>query len=220
MGSHKNHQPTLLRFYHKYLCEEDTAAFITEVAAHYQLSTLAVLARRGGRIERRAAIFALGLLGGYESNPILGEALRDSDRGVRLLADRGIRDLWMRQSGESARRRLCRIIRLNTCQRFSEADYASSELLRTFPDYAEARNQRSVARHNQSDWSGALADCHIALEINKYQFDAAAGAGFCHMALDAPEEALACFQHAVGIHPGLEIIRLRVKQLQQALEEL
>jgi tetratricopeptide (TPR) repeat protein len=216
----KSQQTTLLRFYHKYLCEEDTAQFITEVSARYDVSTLGSLARRGGRLHRRAAIFAIGFLGDFSLNDVMGAALSDSDRGVRMLADHGIRSLWMRQCGSPASHALARIIRLNSCERFEDAEFSSSELIQSHPDFAEAWNQLSIARHNQADWYGSLDDCSVALELNPYHFEAAIGAGSCYLALDSPEDALASFQQAIRIHPGLEAIRVRVKQLQQALEEL
>ena len=42
---------------------------------------------------------ALGFVGDFSQNAALGRALHDRDRGVRLLADNGIRQLW-RRDGE------------------------------------------------------------------------------------------------------------------------
>ena len=84
-------RPTLERLYHRYLETEDTAAFVGAVARHYLLTTLERLATGGNHTSRRAAIMALGFLGDYSQSAILGRALTDRDRGVRLLADSGIR---------------------------------------------------------------------------------------------------------------------------------
>lgn len=220
MTANNSKQNALFRFYHKYLDGEDTARFISDVATCYDIATLARLAQGGDCLQRRAAILAIGFLGNYDLNDVMGKALSDPDRGVRMLADHGIRNLWVCQHGTPMRHALTRIMRLNTCGRFAEAESVSSKLVELYPDFAEAWNQRSIARHNQSDWYGALDDCGVTLGLNPYHFETAIGAGSCCMALDCPEDALIIYQEAIRIHPDLEAIRVRIKQLQQTLEEL
>src|SRR5206468_2954144 len=86
----------LENMYEQYLASQDSTAFIKSVSSRYNCGTLERLAAYGPRTVRRAAVLALGILGGYESNGALGRALLDRDRGVRTLAENGIRALWCR----------------------------------------------------------------------------------------------------------------------------
>src|SRR5262245_15571393 len=102
--------PRLARFYHRYLSDEDSARFVRSVADYYMTSTLSRLAMRGDRATRRAATLALGFLGDYQINAVLGRALQDSDRGVRLIAESAVREVWKRDGTEEHQKRLDLII--------------------------------------------------------------------------------------------------------------
>ena len=94
--------PLLDAFYQRYLTDETSARFVAEVSRHYTLGTLARLAAGGSRTTRRAAVLSIGFLGSFECNDLLGRALHDSDRVVRLLAENSIRELWYRDGSEAA----------------------------------------------------------------------------------------------------------------------
>ncbi|HEV3022309.1 MAG TPA: HEAT repeat domain-containing protein, partial [Pirellulales bacterium] len=95
--------PYLDSLYQWYLDDADTARFVSRVSAAYTIGTLERLAQCGARSVRRAAVLALGSLADYESNAILGRALNDGDRGVRMLAESGLRSLWCRWGDEDQR---------------------------------------------------------------------------------------------------------------------
>src|SRR5690606_37653483 len=111
----------------------------------YTLATLERLAEMGTRMSRRAAVLALGFLADYESNAVLGRALCDEDRGVRLLAENGIRELWRRAGNEDQQQEIGIIIRLNASRQYLEAVIRSDHLIDEAPWIAEGWNQRAVA---------------------------------------------------------------------------
>ena len=77
----------LLRFYHRYLSDSDTARFIASVSGRYTRATLERLVQSGDTYSRRAAALALGLVGDGRSNVVLGPLLRSADRKLRLVVD-------------------------------------------------------------------------------------------------------------------------------------
>ena len=79
----KLRMPRLLGFYSRYVEDRDTAAFVKDVLPRYNGGTLQRLAQHSRREVRRGAVFALGLIGEYETNHTLGCALLDADRTVR-----------------------------------------------------------------------------------------------------------------------------------------
>ena len=94
--------PVLAELYQQYLVDQDTAAFVHRTTQRYTVATLARLIATADRSVRRAAVLSLGYLADYESNPVLGMALVDPDRGVRLLAETAVRAVWCRVGSRDA----------------------------------------------------------------------------------------------------------------------
>ena len=212
-------RPDLERLFSRYLKTEDTAAFIQAVAGQYLPSTLERLATGGNYISRRAAIMAIGFLGDFSHNAILGRALSDTDRGVRLLADSGIRQLWRRDGSRSQQEKLARICRLNQNEQYADAIHEAGVLIGEAPFFAEAWNQRAVAHFASQQFEKAASDCHQTLERNAYHFGAAVGLAHCYLRLDNPAAALENFRRALRLNPDIEEIRGQIKMLAKSLEE-
>lgn len=214
----KPRRTSLERLYHRYLETENTAAFITGVSERYLLSTLERLAWGGGHVLRRAAVMAVGFLGDYSHNAILGRGLNDKDRGVRLLADSGIRQLWRRDGNTSQRQALSRICRLNQNDQYRQTIREATSLIDEVAHFAEAWNQRAVAYFALREFEDAANDCHQTLELNAYHFGAAVGLGHCYLQLDEPFAALENFRRALALNPDLEDVRGQIEMLERTLE--
>jgi tetratricopeptide (TPR) repeat protein len=212
--------PVLVIYYNRYLTNQDCALFVKRVTRRYSCSTLERLVGVGDHVTRRAAVFALSLLGDYDSNAVLGRALVDRDRGVRSIAESGIRELWRRVGSRDERETLCRVSNLNDERRHSEAARLATQLIRTAScDIAEAWCQRGMAHYHLGQYDAAIRDCHQALEINPYHFTAAAGMGQCYLLQDNPVAALEAFRRALRLNPGLEQVRAQVVRLQRSLKK-
>jgi tetratricopeptide (TPR) repeat protein len=208
----------LERLYHRYLETENTAAFVRAVSQQYLLSTLERLATGGNHVSRRAAIMAIGFLGDYSHSAVLGRALTDRDRGVRLLADSGIRQIWRRDGNRAQQERLALICRLNNNEQYREALRAAEALLDQAPWFAEVWNQRAVAHFALQRFEDAANDCYQTLELNPYHFGAAVGMAHCYLHLDEPLAALENFRRALRLNPDLEDVRGQIELLERALE--
>ncbi len=209
---------SLERLYHRYLETENTAAFVKAVSEKYLLSTLERLAMGGSNVLRRASVMAVGFLGDYSHNHVLGRALTDDDRGVRLLADSGIRQLWRRDGSWRQQECMSRICRLNQNDQYDEAIYVAANLIDEAPHFAEAWNQRAVAQFAMRRFEDAANDCQQTLELNAYHFGAAVGMGHCYLQLDEPFAALENFRRALSLNPDLEEIRGNIGLLERTLE--
>jgi tetratricopeptide (TPR) repeat protein len=197
---------------------ESTAEFIQAVSGAYLVSTLERLARGGRHVTRRAAIMALGFLGDFRQNATLGRALHDRDRGVRLLADNGIRQLWRRDGSIRQQQLLARIIRLNNNEQYAESIREAGALIDDAPGYAEAWNQRAIGHFARQQFEEAANDCHQTLELNAYHFGAAVGMAHCYLHLDEPFAALENFHRALSLNPDLEDVKGQIETIQRALE--
>lgn len=210
--------PLLDKIYQRFLNEESSADFIHQVSTKYNLATLERLAKGGGHITRRAAVLAIGFLGSFENNEVMGGALNDSDRAVRMLADHGIREIWQRQGTQSQQQALKMIQRLVDQSRMDEVISAATELLQANPEFGEAFNQRAIAYCAKGNYQAALIDCREALQCNRFHFPAAIGLAHCCMQIDEPSGALAGYRLALNINPDLDSVRRQVSRLERMLE--
>src|SRR6516162_4237709 len=89
---------------------------------------------------RRAAVLALGMVGGMGSNGMVAAHLRDGDRIMRRLAADALWSMWFRAEGDEAYHELRRLSRLPDAR---EAVAGLSGLIQRHPEFAEAFNQRA-----------------------------------------------------------------------------
>jgi tetratricopeptide (TPR) repeat protein len=218
MSNAQPSQPLLLDLYANFLKSQDTVSLIYLVSKRYTPSTLERLAQHGNCEIRRAAVFTLGFLGDFAVNPVLGNALNDSDRSVRLLAGMAIRSVWNRDGNKDQRKQLTEIIRRNAIKCYTEAHQLAASLLEEAPWFAEVWYQRGSARFQLEDFAGAIRDFHRTLELNPYQFVAATAIGQAYLRLDNPVSTLNAFRHALRLNPDQEKIRAQVAELTRRID--
>ncbi|MCL4202731.1 MAG: tetratricopeptide repeat protein [Pirellulaceae bacterium] len=213
-----NRIPLIDRFYLRFLDDEDSAEFIRCVSKHYLPATLEQLARFGQRLSRRGAVLALGFVGNYSANPVLGHALRDSDRAVRVLAENAIREVWCRDGSEEQRQQLSVLVRLNDGYQFEESLELASLLIQQAPRFAEAWNQRAIAHYRLGQFESAANDCQQTVELNPFHFGSIVGMAHCYLEMGEGFAALECFRRAVEVNPGLEAVQSQIEFLERALD--
>jgi len=211
-------QPRLLTFYQDYLARPDCSTFASRVGDFYSVGTLQRLTNHPRREARRAAILALGCLGDYDANATLGMALLDEDRTVRILAENGIRQVWIRAAEGMDRVVLETIIRLNAARQFEKVLRMAGGLIARLPGYAEAWNQRGYAHHALGHYDDSVRDCQETLEINPYHFIAAVGMGRAYLELKNALAALESFRRALRLYPDLEGVRAQADRLARLVE--
>lgn len=210
--------PLIASLYARYLEDRDAAALVRKLEGHYTQGTLERLTTHPLREVRRAAALALGFIGDYEANSVMGRALLDGDRSVRMLAESGIRSVWIRAGNEAQRQQLAIITRLIAAQRYEEAIRRADKLVAQAPWFAEAWNQRAIAYFSLARYADSIRDCHETLEINPYHFGAAAGMGQAYLRLGNHASALEAFRRALRLNPDLEGVRVQVVRLAKLVE--
>lgn len=210
----------LLTYYQRYLNDGETAQFIAAVARKYSVNTLQRLVASGDRFSRRAAALALGLLGDVYSCSVLGPLLRSRDRKLRLVVDDAMRAIAAREGTANERQQLELIVRFNECGNFERSVELATQLIEASGGTAEVFHQRSLALFQLDFVSQAIEDCRQALKLNEFHYAAMVGLGHCHLELGDLLESLFWFRRAVEVYPDLEPVRLQIRRLEKAIQEL
>lgn len=210
----------LLTFYQRYLNDGETAQFIASVACHYSVGTLQRLILNGDLYSRRAAALALGLIGDLSCTAVLGPLLRSNDRKLRLVVDDALRAISAREGTSAQRQQLELIVRCNECGNFEKTIELATEIIDSSGGTAEVFHQRSLALFQMDAVEHAIEDCRQALKLNEFHYAAMVGLGHCHLELGDLLESLFWFRRSLEIYPDLEPIRLQVRQLEKAIQEL
>jgi len=209
-----SHDPLLVSYYESFLRDQDTDAFCAHVQARYTEGTLDRLVRSGDTQARRAAVLALGLFGSYASHAAVAHALGDPDPVVRDLATSALWAIWFRADSPKNNATLKQVAGLISRQRLEEAETLASRLIDRAPTFAEAYNQRAIARFLQGRFADSVADCQRVLERNPYHIGALAGLGGCYLQLDRRAEALQTFRRALKLQPHNADLRKTVATLE------
>jgi tetratricopeptide (TPR) repeat protein len=212
-------KPLLASMYRQYLADKDSQAFARRVNGHYLPGSLERLLCSGQRPARRAAALALGLVGDFRSNSVLGQALGDNDRTVRLLAETALRSVWCRDGRPADRKRLAAVMLFNAERRHREALASADELIARAPDLAEAWNQRAIAQFGLQQYHTAARDCQRAAQLNPFHFGALAGLGQCYLRLGNDLWALESFRRALAINRELDGVRSSISMIERRLEK-
>jgi tetratricopeptide (TPR) repeat protein len=204
----------LVEYYETFLRDHDIDAFQNRVQARYSEATLARAVQMGDTKARRAAVLALGLVGGYQVNDVVGRALRDPDPAVRNLADNALWAIWFRADSPENNETLEKVRALIARQRPDLAIELATRLIARSPRFAEAFNQRAIALFTLGQFQESAADCRRVLELNPYHVGALGGLGQCYLRLDLRREALKTYRRALKLQPYSEGLREFVATLE------
>jgi len=211
-------RPLLVHHYERYLVDQDIDSYVRRVSSSYTPGSLQRLATIGDRSARRGAVLGLGRLADYRANRTLGRALTDSDRGVRTLAESGIRRLWMRIGSPAQQRYLVAVAEHLEEKEYDRAVQLATGLVEDAPWIAQGWYFRGKAFFQMEQHNAAMRDCHQALEVNAYHFLAASVMGQAYVLMGNPVAALESFRRALRLNPNMEEVRAQVIRLQRTLK--
>jgi tetratricopeptide (TPR) repeat protein len=209
----------LVDYYESFLKDQDIDTFRQNVATRYTGGTLGRLLQSGTPQARRAAVLALGLIGGFEMNATVAKALRDDDPAVRSLAQSALWAIWFRADSPENNATLEQIRELNGRSRFREAEALATRLIANAPRFAEAYNQRAIAICWQGRFAESAEDCQRVLERNPYHIGALSGMGQCFLKLGRRRDALESYRRALKLQPHADDLRELVERLEGAVDE-
>ncbi len=162
-----------------------------------------------------AATWCLAYVGTVAANLPLATVLHHDDAAAVDLAENALWSIWLRGAPTDIHRRLCDAIRLTEQDCMDKAVEEMDRIIRSAPTYAEAYNQRAIARFLKSDYRGAIEDYAEAIRHNPVHFGALAGLGHCFAALGRYQDALNTYRRVLDVHPRMEGIRQAIGQIKR-----
>lgn len=193
-----------------------TKRFKKRVLARYTEGTLIRLLDNKSSETRKAALFALGLLGTMESNPPMARLLHDSDNDVADMATASLWNLWFRADSEENNTELQKATRIRDREKALEC---MTTLINKAPEFAEALNQRAIIYFRMKQYEDSIADCQRALDLNPWHFGAQVGMAQSFMKMKKHRSALKAFRNTLKIHPRMEGVADAIRTLEKVLGE-
>jgi tetratricopeptide (TPR) repeat protein len=190
--------------------------FRKQVQERYTEGTLLRIMQCPGVAARRAAIFALGLVGSPAVSGALAARLHDEDEDAALMAGEALWSLWFRGDNPGHSDELYRLVRMRDTE---NALHGLNELIERAPRFAEAYNQRAILYYRLGQYDRAAADCESALRLNPIHFGAQAGLGGCLLRMRKHRAALKALRIALRMNPRLDSIAETVRALENTLGE-
>ncbi|MCS7034086.1 MAG: tetratricopeptide repeat protein [Phycisphaerae bacterium] len=173
---------------------------------------------RGNDVDaRKVAMVALSLVGCRECLCELIHHLKDPDPVVNQVAEHAIWSIWFRLGSAPANCEVHRGVQAMNAGRYDQAIRHFTRAIEMCPDFAEAWNQRAVARYLTEDYAASLSDAHQAVALNPHHFGAWSGVGHCCACLGRFDEAIEAYQRALEINPHLDCVAEAIVELRTRL---
>ncbi len=132
------------------------------------------------------------------------DALHADEPRVRARATEMFWRVSMAEAGDLALEELLTGVRLSEKGSWDEAIECFSEVVASYPEFAEAYHRRAVALCARGDYDAAIDDCRDALALRPSHFGAWHRLALCCVALDDYEQAAEALRAALRIQPYAE----------------
>jgi Flp pilus assembly protein TadD len=88
-----------------------------------------------------------------------------------------------------------------------------SHVVKAAPRFAEGWNKRATTYYLMGNFDASVADIRRTLALEPRHFGALSGLGLIYDAIDKPEAAVKVWKRALEIHPHMQGIKRRMKEL-------
>ena len=169
---------------------------------------------------RKVACLALALIGRKCAIPCVAEQLKDPDEVVNQMAEHALLSIWLRAGTEDANAALWRGMRALDRRDIECAMKHFTKAIDLDPTFAEAYNQRAIAKYLGERYDESIEDCLEAIERMPCHFLAWSGMGHCHAHSGRMKDAVRCYERAIAINPHLEAVREALRELKRDRREV
>jgi tetratricopeptide (TPR) repeat protein len=162
---------------------------------------------------KKVGLLALSMIGTACSIDDVAVELKHADKMVNEMAEHALWSIWFRMGTPTANHELMRGAQAVGRKDIPHAIMHFNRAIEQLPTFAEAYNQRGVARYLLEEYEASIADCARAVELMPCHFGALAGMGHCYAHLGKAREAVAAYERALEANPHLDCVRQTVQEL-------
>lgn len=207
----------LLKLAGPYLRQRDHEGLAVRLSQEWSPECLVLLLEIDESDVVEMALICLGLVGDTAVAPAVVRCLQSLDPCVVAAAEDALWSVWFRAGGPMAQAALARIARSIKAGETENVVPMLTELIRVYPNFAEAHHQRSQAHYLQGSYDFALRDARRAVALNPLHFGAQANEAHALAALGRSREALEAYRAAHRLHPTMHGIREAIDHLRGRL---
>ena len=186
--------------------------------SRWNCSQISNLVAHADRDTRKVALLCLAMVGDKKCIPIIEAQLSDADSTVNDMAEHALWSIWFRSGSSQANAELCKGARELSFRHVDEAIEHFNRTIAHDKDFAEAYNQRAIARYMVEEFEASIADCRKAVRLMPCHFGAWAGMGHCFLNLGQLEQALRAYDRAIAINPHLHGLQQTMAEIRQRLQ--
>ena len=168
---------------------------------------------------RQAAVVRLAEVGTMADADRVALRLHDANAQVRQVASAALWQIWSRSGSKAIDSQYQRGVQLMEAAQLKEAVNTFSDIIKKQPTFAEAWNKRATLYFMMGEYQLSLNDCDEVLKRNRYHFGALSGYAQIHTELGDFKRALAFFEQALKVNPGLPNAESTLKFLQDKLAQ-
>jgi tetratricopeptide (TPR) repeat protein len=195
----------------------DTHGLIQAIKLRWNCGQIARLLQHSDADARKVALVCLSMMGDRNCIEAVQSQLTDADATINQMGEHALWSIWFRIGSAEANECLCRGARLLSYKKLAGAVECFDKAIAADPDFAEAYNQRSIARYMRDEFEASIADCRKVVRLMPCHFGAWAGMGHCFLHLCQMDHALRAYERALAINPHMTCVRQTVAEIRMRL---
>jgi Tfp pilus assembly protein PilF len=167
---------------------------------------------------RKLALVCLAMVGDRHCIDAVQSQLTDPDATVNEMAEHALWSIWFRLGSPAANAELCRGSKAMACRHVDLAIEHFDNAITADNQFAEAYNQRAIARFLKEQFEESIADCRKAVRLMPGHFGALSGMGHCFLHLGQLDHALRAYERALAINPHLACVAQTIAEIRRQLK--
>lgn len=127
--------------------------------------------------------------------------VEDRPRAITTIENQ-IWEIWHQHSDADVEALMAAGIRRMNAQRYNEALQIFSEIIKVYPDYAEAWNKRATLYYVAGEMEASIEDIEQTLALEPRHFGALSGLGMVYLQQQKLTQAKSAFEALIKVHPN------------------
>jgi tetratricopeptide (TPR) repeat protein len=195
----------------------DPQALVDAIHQRWNTGQIARLLTGENTDARKVALVCLAMVGDRNCVESVYPHLADADPTINQMAEHALWSIWFRCGSPEANHQLCRGTKALGHRDAGTAIQHFDNALAADPQFAEAYNQRAIARYLKEQFEESIADCRKAIRLMPCHFGAMAGMGHCFLHLGQLEHALRAYERALAVNPHLQCVSQTAAEIRRQL---